>query len=135
MTDTLPKTESKLGKLATKTADLARQTSWRFFGALFMEEKNGVQAVSLHKVLALTTYAACMWLWLGISGGEVNAEVQAALDTAKIDVPQALQGAAVVPDAMLYTLWALLGINGASKVVGIFKGNGNGSNGDLDPNA
>jgi len=117
-----PKSES----LLIKTTDVARVTSWRFFGALFMEEKNGVQAVSLHKVLALTTYGACMWLWLGITGGTVSPEVQATLEAAKLDVPSALRGAATVPDAMLYTLWALLGINGASKVVGIFKGNGDG---------
>jgi hypothetical protein len=125
-------TPSKLGQLATKTAEATRHGLWKFFGALFMETKDGVQAVSLHRLLALSTYVACMWLWLGVTGGTVAPEVDAALKAANIDVPTALQGAAVVPDAMLYTLWALLGINGASKVVGVFKG---GSNGSSQPDA
>lgn len=120
-----PKTESFLRKAVQAT----RLNLWKFVGALIMEEKNGVQAVSLTKLLALTTYAACMWLWMGLSGGEVAPEVKAALDAAKVDVPKALQGASVVPDAMLYTLWALLGINGGSKIAGIVKGNGEAGNG------
>lgn len=112
-----PKPEGLLSKAAAS----ARLNLWKFVGALVMEEKNGVQAVSLTKLLSLTTYAACMWLWMGFQGGEVSAEVKAALDAAKIDAPKALQGASVVPDAMLYTLWALLGINGTSKVAGILK--------------
>lgn len=120
-----PKPESFL----SKAAQAARLNLWKFVGALVMEEKNGVQAVSLTKLLALTTYAACMWLWMGFSGGEVAPEVKAALEAAKIEVPKALQGASVVPDAMLYTLWALLGINGGSKIAGIVKGNGEAGNG------
>ena len=54
--------EIKPESIVSKTITTTRQTSWRFFGALFMEEKNGVQAVSLHKVLGLTTYVACMAL-------------------------------------------------------------------------
>lgn len=115
-----PKAES----FVAKASQTVRLNLWKFVGALIMEEKNGVQAVSLTKLLALSTYAACMWLWLGFAGGEIAPEVKAALDAAKVDVPKALQGASVVPDAMLYTLWALLGINGTSKVAGIFKGDG-----------
>jgi len=73
---------------------VTRQTIWRFFGALFMEAKDGVQAVSLNRVLSLGTYIAAMVMWLG--------------DKA-------------VPDSMLYTLWALLGINGAAKVASVIK--------------
>lgn len=123
-----PKPEGFFGKVA----ESARLNSWKFIGAMFMEDKGGIQAVSMNKVLALATYVACMWLWLGISGGDVSPEVAAALEAAKVDVPKALQGASAVPDAMLYTLWALLGINGASKVVGVFKGN---SNADTQPGA
>lgn len=121
MTDTT--IVEKSGKFS-RVLESTRLNLWKFVGALIMEEKNGVQAVSLTKLLALTTYAACMWLWMGISRGEVAPEVKAALETAKIEVPKALQGATTVPDAMLYTLWALLGINGTSKVAGIIKGSG-----------
>ena len=114
----------KIRKFLNKAAASTRLNLWKFVGALIMEEKNGVQAVSLTKLLSLSTYAACMWLWLGFAGGEIAPEVKAALDAAKVDVPKALQGASVVPDAMLYTLWALLGINGTSKVAGILKGGG-----------
>ena len=90
--------EIKPESIVSKTITTTRQTSWRFFGALFMEEKNGVQAVSLHKVLGLTTYVACMALWLKEKE---------------------------IAESMLYTLWGSLAINGASKVTSILKGNGN----------
>ena len=117
-----PETTAKAKNFLSRAAAGTRLNLWKFVGALIMEEKNGVQAVSLTKLLTLTTYAACMWLWMGFSGGEISPEVQDALSTAKIDVPKALQGASVVPEAMLYTLWALLGINGGSKIAGIAKG-------------
>ena len=119
-----PETTAKAKNLLSRAAASTRLNLWKFLGALIMEEKNGVQAVSLTKLLSLTTYMACMWLWLGFAGGEVAPEVQAALDAVKVDVPKALQGASVVPEAMLYTLWALLGINGGSKIAGIVKGGG-----------
>lgn len=122
-----PKQPSKLAALATKTAEATRVGAWKFFGALFMEDKGGVQAVSMTKVLALVTYGACMWLWLGITDGQIAPDVQTILTAAKVDVPRALKGAAEVPESMLYTLWALLGISGTAKVAGIFKGNGNGT--------
>lgn len=126
------KQESKASQIAGKAVAATRKGVWQVFGAMFMEEKNGVQAVSMNKVLALVTYGACMWLWLGLTGGYVSPEVEVALQTAKLDVPRALKAAAEVPDAMLWTLWALLGINGASKLVDKFKGNGNG---DSQPSA
>lgn len=91
--------------VAAKVTEAARVGSWKFFGALFMENKDGVQAVSLHRLLGLTTYVACMALW--------------------IIVPER-----TVPDAMIYTLWAMLGINGAAKVAGIVKGTGNAGAGE-----
>jgi len=105
-----------------KIVEGTRNQSWKFIGALFMEEKNGVQAVSLHKVLALSTYIACMWLWLGV-GRSVAPEVAAVLAAAKIDVPNALRLAGAVPDSLLWTLWGLLAINGGAKIAGIAKGN------------
>jgi len=122
----MPEVTSKAKTLLSRAAASTRLNLWKFVGAMVMEEKNGVQAVSLTKLLALTTYMACMWLWLGLAGGEIAPEVQDALDAAKVDVPKSLQGASVVPEAMLYTLWALLGINGGSKIAGIVKGGGNG---------
>jgi len=124
----MPEQETpKVGSLVTKTVAATRKGAWQVVGAMFMEEKNGVQAVSMNKFLALFTYGACMWIWLGITGGHVSPEVEAALQTAKLDIPKALKSASEVPDAMLWTLWALLGINGAAKIVDKFKGNGNGS--------
>jgi hypothetical protein len=96
----------------SKAAESLRLNLWKFIGALVMEEKNGVQAVSLTKLLALTTYAACMYLWMHVREDGV---------------------VTVVPDAMLYTLWALLGINGTSKVAGILKGDNSGAP-DVQPN-
>jgi len=86
----------------SKTLESLRTGIWRFFGALFMEEKNGVQAVSHQRLLALSTYIACMWIWMGHA-----------------------HGAEAVPDGMLYTLWGLLGLNGFAKVAGIVKGTDN----------
>jgi hypothetical protein len=118
---------SKVVTVFGKIVDAIRSGAWKFFGALFMEDKGGVQAVSMTKVLALVTYGACMWLWMGITDGEIAPEVQTTLAAAKIDVPRVLKGAAEVPESMLYTLWALLGISGTAKVAGIFKGNSNGT--------
>lgn len=63
---------------------------WQFFGSMFMETKNGGQALSLHRVLSMILFLACMILWFW--------------------------SAHDVPDSMLCTLWGLLGINGAHKV-------------------
>ena len=66
--------------------------AWRFVGAMFSEDKNGIQAISLHRILAFILFVACLCLWLASEKG-------------------------VVHDSMLHTLWGLLGINGAHKVV------------------
>ena len=79
--------------VATKTVGAVQSGSWRFFGTLFMETKNGVQAVSLNRLLGLSTYVACMWIWLKTT----------------TDVPR----------DMLITMWILLGINGAAKIIGL----------------
>jgi hypothetical protein len=57
-----------------------------------MEPKEGQQAVSHHRLLALITYVICMFFWL------IFPEKQ-------------------IPDPLLYTLWGLLGINGGTKVL------------------
>lgn len=86
-------------KLA-QVSDVARRTSWRFVGALVMESKNGVQAISLQRLLTLATYAVCLWFWL--------------------------RPVAALPDTLLYTLWGMLGISGATKVVGQVRGSNDG---------
>lgn len=68
-----------------------KHRAWQFVGSMFMEKKGDYWAASLHRVLALILFIACLVFWMIGS---------------------------VVPDAMLYTLWGLLGINGAHKVVG-----------------
>lgn len=93
MADDQPRT------VVAKVTKAARFGSWKFLGALIMEEKNGVQAVSLNRLLGLTTYVACMVLWIALPDR-------------------------TVPDAMIYTLWAMLGINGAAKVACIVRGSG-----------
>ena len=92
---------------------------WKFIGALIMEEKNGVQAVSLNKFLGICTYMACLYLWL--TRGVVTPEIQGILTEAKVDVPSALVSAGEAPQSMLYTLWGLLAINGGAKIAGIIK--------------
>jgi fatty acid desaturase len=81
--------------MTNETKKTLKYRLWQFFGSMFMEQKNGSQAVSLHRVLAAVLFFACMILWFWVDR----------------DVPQ----------SMLYTLWGLLGINGASKVAGVFK--------------
>lgn len=69
---------------------------WKYFGAMFMEKKNGEMAVSLHKVLGLVMFFWCLWQW---SYPDVNAdgEVMVGVDS----------------DAV-YTLWGLLGLKAVS---------------------
>ena len=107
--------------VVSKITGSVRLNLWKFVGALVMEEKNGIQAVSMQKFLGLCTYAACMWIWLR-HGGEVSPEIQTLLTANSIDVPKALQAAGQIPESMLYTLWGLLAINGGSKIAGIIKG-------------
>jgi len=73
-----------------KPAEGIRHFAWQFCGAMFMEQKNGCQAVSFHRVLAAILFLASLYVWLFLS--------------------------TEVPDKMIYTLWGLLGINGGQKI-------------------
>lgn len=79
--------------MTQETKSALKHNAWKYLGSMFMEEKNGTQAVSLHRVLALVAFIACMILWFW---ADENRNV---------------------PDSLLYTLWGLLGINGAHKVI------------------
>lgn len=79
--------EGKLQKVKTGV--------WKYFGSMFMEQKRGKEAVSLHRVIAAILFVACMVLW---------------------HMPER-----AVPDTMIYTLWGLLGINGVHKAAGALK--------------
>jgi len=83
-----------------RMTDATRSGCWRFFGALVMETKNGKQAVSLHRLLGLVTYCVCITLWV-----------------AAPERP--------MPSEMTYTLWMLLGINGAAKMAAVLRGGRN----------
>lgn len=88
--------------MTQETKSALKHTAWKYLGSMFMEEKNGTQAVSLHRVLALVAFVACMILWFWGESQSVTADK--------------------VPDSLLYTLWGLLGINGAHKVIMPFTG-------------
>jgi len=100
--------------IVTKTVEATRHNLWKFFGAIFMSEKNGQQAVSYHKVLGFVLFLCCLWTWMFT--GTVPPEVIEALEETEIDVPSILKVASDVPDSMLYTLWGLLGLNGVNKI-------------------
>ncbi len=68
----------------------AKHSIWKYFGAMMMEKKNGVQAVSYTRTLGIVLFIACMVMWL-VGSGEV-------------------------PQSMLWTLWGLIGIKGAKDV-------------------
>ena len=69
---------------------------WKYLGAMFMEKKNGTNAVSFTRVLALVTFAmvSVKW-WLGDGS---------------------------VPETMLYTFWGLVGGKTAESMMAIFRG-------------
>lgn len=69
-----------------------------FLKAMFYEDKNGSLLPSLHRVLAAILFVACLvvWIWM---------------------IAKTLK----IPDSMIYTMWALLGINGFHKTMSVFK--------------
>lgn len=75
----------------------AKKGFWRYFGATMMEQKDGVQAVSFTRSLAIVLFIQAMWIWSGMSE--------------QTEVAQ----------SMLHTLWGLIGIKGAKDVAGAFK--------------
>ena len=85
-----------MAEVLKRSASWSRHNVWKYCGAAFMEEKNGVQAVSLHKALGLIMFFWCLWQW---TYPTASAEGYAALDS----------------DAV-YTLWGLLGLKAVSQV-------------------
>ena len=69
---------------------------WKYFGAIFMEEKSGHQAVSYTRVLGFVLFLASLPMWYGLGGAGADGH----------DVPQ----------TMLYTLWGLIGIKGGKDI-------------------
>jgi hypothetical protein len=63
---------------------------WKYFGAMFMEEKNGQQAVGYTRMLSLVLFVIACVRWN--------------------------TGDNVVPDSLLYTLWGLLGLKAINTV-------------------
>lgn len=99
-----------------------REFLWRFFGALFMEEKTlptgeKTRAASLHRVLALVAFGTCFFLWVhpaGLAGADP--EVIEALLASGVDPAAIAEKAQGVPDALVWTMWSLLGLNGGHKI-------------------
>jgi len=76
---------------------------WVFFGAMFMETKDGKQAISLTRIMTVILFASLMWKWGGYAA-----------------TPD-------VPEYMMYTFWGLIGVNGTKSVTATIKSNGIGS--------
>lgn len=101
--------------------DVAKNTTFKYFGAMFMEKKDGQQAVSLTRMLALLCFGMLMWKWSGVTG-TVDPEVAKALLDAGINVPMALKASGEIPSTLLYTFWGLLGGKTAESMMALFKG-------------
>jgi len=105
----------------SKTTKVTRKSIWKYFGAMFMEKKDGEQAISLTRILALFCFSMLVWKWGGVTG-QVDDSVKTVLEAANIDVPMALKQASEVPDKLLWTFWGLLGGKTLESMVSIFKG-------------
>ena len=64
---------------------------WKYLGTLFMDEKNGGQAVSLGRVSFLLVLGLALWMW------------------------SPLEGSLEIPDTMSTTLLTLMGYNLGTK--------------------
>lgn len=113
-------TDEAKAKVAQAT-DWTKKNIWKYFGAMFMEKKDGEQAVSLTRMLALVCFAMLLWKWGGLTG-QVDPAVAKALVDASLDVPTALKSASEIPDTLLYTFWGLLGGKTAESVIALWKG-------------
>lgn len=109
--------KAKLGAVVKAT----RHNLWKYLGAMFMEMKDGVQAVSFTRVLALCCFVMLMWKWSGITG-TIDTDVAEALAAANLDVPLALKASSAVADSLLYTFWGLLGGKTAESMMSLWKG-------------
>ncbi len=108
--------------IGEKTKQFSTEILWRFFGALFMETKElpdgtRTRAASLHRLLALVCFGACLMLWMWPGNSEpLSPEMLEALQNAGIDLEQVVATSKRVPEALLTTLWGLLGLNGVHKL-------------------
>ncbi len=106
----------------TKPGGGFRLVLWRFFGALFMEEKknngNRVQAVSYHKTLGFVLFIVVVCIW-SLGGTHLsNVEVMVVMGIEGASLPSKW---GEPPDMMVYTLWSLIGLKGVSKVADLLK--------------
>jgi hypothetical protein len=67
---------------------------WRYFGAMMMEEKAGIQAVSFTRTLAVLLFGQCLYKW----GMDAD-----------------------IAPTMMHTLWGLIGIKGLKDGLGALK--------------
>lgn len=72
-----------------------KHQAWKYLGAMFMESKNGIQAVSFTRVLGLICFGYLSYQWLG---------------------------AVEVPETLLYTFWGLIGGKTMESMVALWKG-------------
>lgn len=93
-----------------------KKSFWKYLGAMMMEEKGsgGDQAVSFTRVLGVVLFACCLVIWV--------TKTFLAPDPTLTADGSVLQVVGDVPDGMLYTLWALIGIKGAKDVAVGLKG-------------
>ena len=95
-----------------KSLDWSKHNAWKYFGAIFMDDKGGHQAVSFHKVLGFSLFLVVNGVWL-FGGTEVSPEDVIKLTSMGLEIPPKF---GQPPDTMIYTLWALLGLKGVSKI-------------------
>jgi len=90
-------TDAVKSKIAAVT-QAAKHSTWKYFGATFMEQKDGVQAVSLTRMLALICFGMMVWKWGGL-GDPVE-----------------------VPESLLWTFWGLIGGKTAESMISLWRG-------------
>lgn len=78
-----------------KASDWTKRKVWQYFGAMFMEKKDGVQAVSLTRLLSLVCFGVLMYQWLSATD---------------------------VPNTLMYTFWGLIGGKTAESMIALWKG-------------
>ena len=82
----------------TTLVSATKKSIWKYFGAMFMENKDGEQAISLTRTLSLVCFGMLLWKWSGFSS---HPEVQ---------------------DTLIYTFWGLIGGKTFESMVTLFKG-------------
>lgn len=82
-----------MGETVQKAVSATKKTTWKYFGSMFMEKKEGEMAMSLHKTAGLFSLIMCWAFWgkNAIQNGELA-------------------------DYAVYTTWFLLGLKGVSTV-------------------